>query len=240
MEQQATPAPSSANQHDVSTYERYVPLVSISAKTLAEQTNIEDWVDEIELSDDTPKKKLNSYAANSIMELRTSSATDVRTLENFQDDFAEWKLVHFKDLGRPFLRELIATLRNKGISFEKDKTEATTLYRLAKGEHAFTVLSQQRTELPSPALVPTPQIMPPYEPSADQILPPQPVQPSRDSLRHESTTEQLHTPIAATSHETPRSLYLPHPSQPPYNPYQLPPTRDVKTENLASEKIVQF
>jgi hypothetical protein len=220
MEQQATPAPT--NQPDVSTYDRYVPLVGISAKTLAEQTNIEDWVDEIELSDNTPKKKLNSYAANSIMELRASSATGVQTLENFQGDFADWEFIHFRDLGRAFLRELIATLRNKGISFDKGRTEADTLYELAKGEHTVTVLPEHRTE------------------SLQMLTSPTPPAPQQTSLSYENTARSIHTPAATTSYETPQSTYLPHASQPPYNPYQLPPVREVTTEKLAPEKIVQF
>ena len=189
MEQQATPAPSAlrANRQDEKEeYEMYANLVGITAKTLRDHTTLENWTDEIEISDTTSKVKLNSYAGYSIMELRASAAHGVQTLEDFRSDFAGWQYEHFSQLSRAFLRELLHTLRIKGLQFAKDESEVRTLYGLYTGELlSSTSETSQSTSTPIP--------MPTHQATQPQGIP-----------TYETAPRSVHTPVVQPTYEIPR------------------------------------
>ena len=121
------------------TYEELARETNISATTLERETRIEEWRDEIDLTDPT-KEQLSSYAGCALVDLRTNSQEGADFAQSFNEDFGEWTLDHFYTISRAFRRELFAALSRKGIQSQLKVTESQSrkLYEIAQGRFLLT------------------------------------------------------------------------------------------------------
>jgi hypothetical protein len=85
-EQGRDPASNHSNQSIEDWYDKHAREVNISADTLRNEINIEEWVDNINLQNAT-KSQLCSYAGCTLAELRITSLQSRDFLQSFQEDF---------------------------------------------------------------------------------------------------------------------------------------------------------
>lgn len=243
---------------------------NISAVTLRRETELDLWIDTIDMSSNPSKEQLSSYAGCALMDLRTCSLTGTEYIQSFVEDFDQWKEHHFNQLNRAFKRELLAVLASKGIypSSKENDTQSKKLYDVA--QRKCTIGSQTTLTVHTKTASLAEETYGDVKGKKPLLTPLESTEPiPRTTEPLPRTTEvprQLSPTLAPNPHSPlPRISRTPDPqAQIPsyywqerqttqnagdtgyqqatrdYNPYELPPAHAYNNDRLPPEKLVQF
>ena len=222
------------------TYEELAKRVGITEATLRAQTDLNLWVDRIDMSTRPSTKQRNSYAGCIIDTLNAEDVSHDDAVSIFRDAFADWKKDDFERLGRAFPRELLKIMRKHGVVAthdDKANTMNDKLVRLSKGEvdyissklpadevstaprttHAKT--SVHTTSTPPPTLPPPQTQLPVQQPTVVRPILPNDGQvegTSAQSVPYDSQTYATGGPTQPRTQQVPEWRQQPQP--PPLAP----------------------
>jgi hypothetical protein len=227
--------------HDIERYKDLARLIHISYDTLVQNTSLELWNHDLDLSREVTDLELNSYVGYVLEEYNTSKRYNAGLVDDVQDDFNTWSYAHIKRLNHALKRQLYIFLNNNitdwGPVVESKKTQYDKLFSIFQGEAIVpagaaiplrTPLSQASTPTDKTldAQEPPPRTPVVYikSPSEEPVIQPSYVQQQRSTsqpppsayMQNEPQTmpyRPARTPAPIVEHQPSPYAYTPHPSQ---------------------------
>lgn len=127
-------------------WEEIAEVVGISAQTLRKDIDLQYWSDEPDLQDTALPAYCNTRAVYAMYELRPTKLTGQLFVQCMKEYFENWEEQHYQRLGRAEQREMITTLRDKGIHPVRGSTIREMLYEIMQGEWVSSARKQSSKE----------------------------------------------------------------------------------------------